>query len=75
VEEFRVSLFAQELGTAEPVSAVRLERLLAETGRAGTPLPAEQRGTESAPYLKPATTAKKGAPLKSLGALDQLFRK
>ena len=26
VEEFRVSLFAQELGTAEPVSAVRLER-------------------------------------------------
>ena len=76
VEEFRVSLFAQELGTAEPVSAVRLERMLAELGRAGTPLPAERRGTESVPYLKPATTtAKKGAPLKSLGALDQLFRK
>jgi ATP-dependent helicase HrpA len=30
VEEFRVSLFAQELGTAEPVSAVKLERALAE---------------------------------------------
>ncbi|MBI2512538.1 MAG: ATP-dependent RNA helicase HrpA [Opitutae bacterium] len=28
VEEFRVSLFAQELGTAEPVSAVRLEKAL-----------------------------------------------
>src|SRR5471032_457456 len=26
VEEFRVSLFAQELGTAEPVSAVKLDR-------------------------------------------------
>ncbi|MEX2045144.1 MAG: DUF3418 domain-containing protein, partial [Opitutus sp.] len=29
VEEFRVSLFAQELGTAEPVSAVKLDRLFA----------------------------------------------
>ncbi len=86
VEEFRVSLFAQELGTAEPVSAVRLQRLLDELGRAGTPLPAGPHGadfaqgptdkTESAPYLKPSTTAaKKGSPLKSLGALDQLFRK
>lgn len=34
LEEFRVSLFAQRLGTAEPVSAKRLERCL-ET--AGTP--------------------------------------
>jgi ATP-dependent helicase HrpA len=69
VEEFRVSLFAQELGTAEPVSAVRLERILADrkdeplTVRSGNP-----------PFLKPSTS-KKGAPLKSLGALDQLFRK
>ncbi len=30
VEEFRVSLFAQELGTAEPVSPVKLDRALAE---------------------------------------------
>ena len=80
VEEFRVSLFAQELGTAEPVSAVRLERALEEMtdGRAASPFAAEdeRRGTESAPYLKPApATSKKGAPLKSLGALDQLFRK
>jgi ATP-dependent helicase HrpA len=77
VEEFRVSLFAQELGTAEPVSAVRLQRLWDELGREGSLSAVEdaRRGAESAPYLKPATATKKGAPLKSLGALDQLFRK
>ncbi|MES2470356.1 MAG: ATP-dependent RNA helicase HrpA [Verrucomicrobiota bacterium] len=31
LEEFRVSVFAQELGTAQPVSAKRLEALLEET--------------------------------------------
>jgi ATP-dependent helicase HrpA len=69
VEEFRVSLFAQELGTAEPVSAVRLQRLLDELAPVagkGSPAPAVA--------VAPAVT-KKGAPLKSLGALDQLFRK
>jgi ATP-dependent helicase HrpA len=69
VEEFRVSLFAQELGTAEPVSAVRLKRALEDLPGAkplGTPAPA--------PAIVP-TTLKKGTPLKSLGALDQLFRK
>jgi len=30
LEEFRVSVFAQELGTAQPVSAKRLEALLEE---------------------------------------------
>jgi ATP-dependent helicase HrpA len=30
LEEFRVSLFAQELGTAKPVSAKRLDKLLEE---------------------------------------------
>jgi ATP-dependent helicase HrpA len=69
VEEFRVSLFAQELGTAEPVSAVRLERLLRELAPGSTKEP-------PAPAAKVApATARKGAPLKSLGALDQLFRK
>jgi ATP-dependent helicase HrpA len=33
VEEYRVSLFAQELGTAKPVSEKRLERLWSEIGR------------------------------------------
>jgi len=94
VEEFRVSLFAQELGTAEPVSAVRLQRVLEEInqGHAAQPVPVENGGSgaasatpdkarpgqdkaEPAVHLKPATTAKKGAPLKSLGSLDQLFRK
>jgi ATP-dependent helicase HrpA len=79
VEEFRVSLFAQELGTAEPVSVVRLQRALEEIGKGGAvgPVAVEEarRTPESAPFLKPATASKKAVPLKSLGALDQLFRK
>ncbi|MBI2496773.1 MAG: ATP-dependent RNA helicase HrpA [Opitutae bacterium] len=85
VEEFRVSLFAQELGTAEPVSAVRLERALQEMGRANPSAaakamadrPDEPKGAarrDDPPRLMPAP-AKKGAPLKSLGSLDRLFRK
>lgn len=70
VEEFRVSLFAQELGTAEPVSAVRLERMLRELAPGSTKEP-----PAPAAKVAPATAAKKGAPLKSLGSLDQLFRK
>ena len=69
VEEFRVSLFAQELGTAEPVSAVRLKRALDEqTPGVENSVPVPVRS------VAPAAT-KKGAPLKSLGSLDQLFRK
>ncbi len=34
LEEFRVSLFAQHLGTSEPVSAVRLERAWDEVAAA-----------------------------------------
>jgi ATP-dependent helicase HrpA len=88
VEEFRVSLFAQELGTAEPVSAVRLERALQalDDGRAAEPAaapPGEGKTAPSSPgrqdegaRVKPSTDgARKGPPLKSLGALDQLFRK
>jgi ATP-dependent helicase HrpA len=72
VEEFRISLFAQEIGTAEPVSVVRLQKALEEIGgslgvAAATPEPASR--------LKPATASKKSVPLKSLGSLDQLFRK
>ena len=79
VEEYRVSLFAQELGTAEAVSPQRLEREFAGApGLAGAP----EKGTAVAP-AKPAppplavlpTTMGKGAPLKSLGALGDLFRK
>ena len=79
VEEYRVSLFAQELGTAEAVSPQRLEREFASApGLAGAP----EKGTAVAP-ARPAppplavlpTTTSKGAPLKSLGALGDLFRK
>jgi ATP-dependent helicase HrpA len=72
VEEFRVSLFAQELGTAVPVSAVKLDRALAamEGDRPG------QREAP-APALRPIVAAplaeKKAKPLKNLGALDRLF--
>jgi ATP-dependent helicase HrpA len=78
VEEYRVSLFAQELGTAEAVSTVKLDRELAALRR---PAPADARGGEisgksadrlPAPAAIP-TPAK--VPLKSLGALDRLFPK
>jgi len=71
VEEFRVSLFAQELGTAEPVSAVKLDRAFASakspTGPRETPAPAPK------PIVVAPVVEKKSAPLKSLGALDKLF--
>ncbi|HVS54200.1 MAG TPA: DUF3418 domain-containing protein [Opitutaceae bacterium] len=71
VEEFRVSLFAQELGTAEPVSTVKLDRALAALNapRAAsqeTPVPVR-------PLTAVALTEKKKAPVKNLGALDKLF--
>ena len=75
LEEFRVSLFAQELGTAEPVSAVKLDRLLQELGspRPSTgpekPAPAKSTRPEGAVQLP----EKKSAPVKNLGALDKLF--
>ena len=79
VEELRVSLFAQELGTAEPVSVQKLERALAELKEGRKPQlptptasePAKPR--ESTPL--PVTTTKPKAPLKSFGSLDALFRK
>ncbi|MDD2763840.1 MAG: ATP-dependent RNA helicase HrpA [Opitutaceae bacterium] len=70
VEEFRVSLFAQELGTAEPVSPVKLDRELEALRHAGAPADAASRvGGKPAPVATPAA----GSPLKSLGALDRLF--
>jgi ATP-dependent helicase HrpA len=75
VEEYRVSLFAQELGTAEAVSPQRLEREFAGSG-AGA-----QEAVSSAPVAKPKpiavlpTPSKKAGPMKSFGALGDLFRK
>ncbi|MCR6655458.1 MAG: ATP-dependent RNA helicase HrpA [Opitutus sp.] len=79
IEEFRVSVFAQELGTAEPVSTVKLDRLLAElAGQPQSATPAQSTAPSAAPpAAKPITVApipeKKAAPVKSFGALDKLF--
>ena len=71
VEEFRVSLFAQELGTAEPVSAKKLDRALAHIPSTVVAPP------RAAPAPKAIVTApvieKKSGRLKDLGALDKLF--
>ncbi|MBI4621876.1 MAG: ATP-dependent RNA helicase HrpA [Verrucomicrobia bacterium] len=74
VEEFRVSLFAQELGTAEPVSAVKLDRALAalQPGAAGARRE-EPPAVLPKPIVAAPVTGKKPAPIKNLGALDRLF--
>ncbi len=61
VEEFRVSLFAQELGTAEPVSGPKLDRVLAEPAERLAPgptdheprTPAGKPGAAKAAQVKP----------------------
>jgi ATP-dependent helicase HrpA len=81
VEEYRVSVFAQELGTAEPVSKVKLDRALADLTRSrsaagfgGTNEINAVRRTEPTPFRPLVTTLeKKVAPLKNLSALDRLF--
>ena len=73
VEEFRVSLFAQELGTAESVSAAKLDRAIAETGvRPPADAPAPQPAESRAPLLT-GEPGKKSPALKSLSALDKLL--
>jgi ATP-dependent helicase HrpA len=80
MEEFRVSVFAQELGTAEPVSAVKLDRALAAVAPArrsarpaGTPQPQAASHTPPRPIVAAPLSSKKPTPLKTLGALDKLF--
>ncbi len=71
VEEFRVSVFAQELGTAEPVSAVKLDRALASLG---TAVPVRAPETPAPKQIVSAPVdMKKSAPVKSLSALDKFF--
>ncbi len=72
VEEFRVSLFAQELGTAEPVSAVKLDRALAALQHGIVAARAEPPPVAK-PILSAGVTEKKVAPIKNFGALDRLF--
>ena len=71
-----MSLFAQELGTAEPVSAVKLDRALAALSSDTAPARAESVSTATAkpkPIVSAPVAAKKSSPLKNLGSLDKLF--
>ena len=76
IEELRVSLFAQQLGTAHPVSVKKVARQL-EDVRRGT---ARAVAPGTVPVPKPLTVgpsagATKGKPLKSFNALDGLFKR
>jgi ATP-dependent helicase HrpA len=78
VEEFRVSLFAQELGTAEPVSAVKLDRALAALQHGMVaPRPETAPAVAAGPkaIMAAPVVEKKLAPIKNLGALDRLFQR
>jgi hypothetical protein len=73
-------LFAQELGTAEPVSVQKLERALADLKQGKKPSASAPTAATEPPKPReatplPVTTAKPKAPLKSFGSLDALFRK
>ncbi|HVU35110.1 MAG TPA: ATP-dependent RNA helicase HrpA [Opitutaceae bacterium] len=76
IEEFRVSLFAQEIGTAEPISAVKLDRLFAELGPDAS---RESRNQSPSATAKPIVATplpdaeRKPGRVKNLGALDKLF--
>jgi ATP-dependent helicase HrpA len=73
VEEFRVSLFAQELGTAEPVSAVKLDRARAALQGGKSPTREPEPAPAAKPIVAAAVTEKKATPIKNLSALDKLF--
>jgi ATP-dependent helicase HrpA len=78
VEEYRVSLFAQELGTSVPVSPVKLDRTLA--GLQGGAAAARESGAPvppavAKPIVAAAVSDKKSVPIKNLGALDRLFQR
>jgi ATP-dependent helicase HrpA len=84
VEEFRVSVFAQELGTAEAVSPVKLDRALAglKASQITSPVVNASSGSRPSPKISSSTPIvaakvadKKSAPLKNLAALDALFRR
>ncbi len=74
VEELRVSLFAQELGTAEPVSTVKLDRALAQlSGKAAAPAASAPAAPAKPTPLVVGPVAGAKSKVKSLSGLDQLF--
>lgn len=74
VEEFRVSLFAQELGTAEPVSAKKLDRVWQEV-RDGAGEGDQAEVAKPKPIKATPVATPQKSPLKNLNALDKLFRR
>jgi ATP-dependent helicase HrpA len=77
IEEYRVSLFAQELGTAGPVSAKKLTLALAAAKAGESESIAVPKSPASARPLLPAVNAAARAkkPLKSLQSLDAIFKR
>jgi len=73
VEEFRVSSSRRELGTAEPVSAVKLDRALAALQVGGTKPERDAPPLAAKPIVSAPVAKEKSARLKNLGALDKLF--
>jgi ATP-dependent helicase HrpA len=69
VEEFRVSVFAQELGTARPVSEKKLEAARAALGKLATTAPreAEKQPPPATPKLKPTKLHSLGDLGRALG--------
>jgi ATP-dependent helicase HrpA len=73
VEEFRVSLFAQELGTSEPISAVKLGSAI-EALRGNDKPKVPGRADKAPPaVIRLDAPETKSKPLKSLNALDKIF--
>ncbi len=76
VEEFRVSLFAQHLGTAEPVSAKKLWAHLASTGESAEVESGPEKSNKPTPLaVTPLPGKTKTKPLKSLDGLAGLFKR
>lgn len=70
VEEYRVSLFAQELGTSEPVSSVRLDEAIA-AAKGAVAAKAESKVQPAIPKLDAGQGPSNS--LKSFSALDRFF--
>ena len=68
-----MSLFAQELGTAEPVSEVKLERALAAFGAPAAPAAPPPAAPAPRPLVTAPAAAGRSAPLKDLSALGRLL--
>lgn len=76
VEELRVSLWAQTLGTAEPVSVKKLREVMSQRSQGADDVARSEAPAKTPKPLSitPAAGKTKQKPLKSLNALGGLFR-